>query len=164
MSLETLAPFAKETTPIVAGSPAPDFTLPDQDKKDFRLSDYKGKKAVALFFYPLDWSPTCSKENACFTQDLARFSQYAEVAAVSIDSVWSHKAWVEKMGLKHRLLSDMHRTATKAYGLYHPAGNLSQRATVLISKDGKVAWVKVEADMTKERNYVEVEAELKKLS
>ena len=154
---------AKETTPIAVGSAAPDFALPDQDKKEFKLSDYAGKKPVALFFYPLDWSPTCSKENACFTQDLSRFSQYAEVAAISIDSVWSHKAWAEKMGLKHRLLSDMHRNVTKAYGLYHTGGNISQRATVIINKAGKVAWVKVEADITKERDYKEVQAQLEKL-
>ena len=156
-------PSAEETTPIAVGAMAPDFTLPDQDKNNFRLSDYRGKKPVVLFFYPLDWSPTCSKENACFTQDLSRFSQYAEVAAISIDSVWSHKAWSEKMGLKHRLLSDMQRAATKAYGLYHPAGNISQRATVIVSPEGKVVWVKVEPDITKERNYAEVELELKKI-
>ncbi len=160
----TTATAAPETTPRAVGTPAPDFTLPDQDKKDFRLKDYLGKKPVALFFYPLDWSPTCSKENACFTQDLSSFGQYAEVAAISIDSVWSHKAWAEKLGLKHRLLADMHRAVTKSYGLFHPGANISQRATVLINRAGKVAWVKVEADITKERDYREVEAQLKKLA
>ncbi len=162
MTTATASP--KETTPVAVGTTAPDFTLPDQDKKDFKLSDHLGKKPVALFFYPLDWSPTCTKENACFTNDLSRFSKNAEVAAVSIDSVWSHKAWAEKMGLKHRLLADMHRAVTKAYGLYHPGANISQRATVLIDKTGKVAWVKVEADITKERDYAEVQAQLDKLA
>lgn len=160
----TVANPASETTPIAVGADAPELSLPDQDKKEFKLADYKGKKAVALFWYPLDWSPTCSKENACFTQDYSRFSQYAEVAAVSIDSTWSHKAWQEKMGLKHRLLSDMHRKATKEYGLFLPAANISQRATVLIDKNGKVAWVKVEKDITKERDYNEIEEQLKKLA
>jgi len=160
----TAANPAADTTPIAVGAPAPDFTLPDQDKKEFKLADYKGKKPVVLFFYPLDWSPTCTKENACFSQDLSRFSKYAEVAAVSIDSTWSHKAWQEKMGLKHRLLADMHRVVTKAYGLFLPAANISQRATIVIGKDGKVAWVKVEKDITKERDYNEVEAQLQKLS
>ena len=160
----TTAVANKETTPITAGTVAPDFTLPDQDKKDFKLSDYKGKKAVVLFFYPLDWSPTCTKENACFTNDLSKFSKYAEVAGVSIDSVWSHKAWSEKMGLKHRLLADMHRKVTKDYGLFHTGGNISQRATVIIDKNGKVAWCHVEADITKERDYNAVEEQLKKLS
>ena len=158
------AAATKESTPIPVGAKAPDFTLPDQDKKDWKLADYAGKKPVALFFYPLDWSPTCTNENMCFSQDLSRFGKYAEVAAVSRDSVWSHKAWAEKLGLKHRLLADMHLNVIKAYGLWHAGGNLSQRATVLIDRAGKVAWVHVEADITKERDYTELEAQLKKLA
>lgn len=158
----TAAPV-RETTPIEVGAEAPDFALPDQDKKEFKLSEFKGKRPVVLFFYPLDWSPTCTKENACFTNDLSRFSKYAEVAALSIDSAWSHKAWQEKMSLKHRLLSDMHRKVTKEYGMFLPAANISQRATVVVTKDGKVAWVKVEKDITKERDYNEVEQVLQNL-
>ena len=160
----TTATAPSETTPITAGTVAPDFTLPDSEKKDWKLADFAGKKPVALFFYPLDWSPTCSKENVCFSQDLSRFAKNAEVVGISIDSPWSHKAWKEKAGLKHTLLSDMHRKVTKAYGLFHPGGNISQRATVLIDKTGKVAWVKVEADITKERDYSEVQAQLDKLA
>lgn len=159
----TTAAATSETTPIAVGADAPDFTLPDSEKKEWKLSDFKGKKPVALFFYPLDWSPTCTKENVCFSQDLSRFGKYAEVFGISIDSVWSHKAWKEKMGLKHTLLSDMHRKVVKAYGLFLPAANISQRATVLIGKDGKVAWVHVEGDITKERDYGMLETELAKL-
>ena len=160
----TTATAQSETTPIAIGADAPEIVLPDQDKKEFKLSAYKGQKPVVLFWYPLDWSPTCTKENACFSQDLSRFSKYAEVAAISIDSTWSHKAWQEKMGLKHRLLADMHRKATKDYGLFFPAANISQRATVIVDKNGKVAWVKVEKNLGDERNYNEVEEQLKKLA
>ncbi|HVE12821.1 MAG TPA: redoxin domain-containing protein [Elusimicrobiota bacterium] len=159
----TTATATKETTPIAVGTPAPDFTLKDDANNDFKLSDHLGKKNVILFFYPLDWSPTCTKENVCFSQDLSRFGKYGEVAAISIDSVWSHKAWKEKLGLKHRLLADMHRAVTKAYGLFHPAANISQRATVVIGKDKKVAFVSVNSDITKERDYSEVESFLQKL-
>ncbi len=159
----TIAAASSETTPIAVGAVAPDFTLPDSEKKDWKLADFVGKKPVALFFYPLDWSPTCAKENVCFSQDLSRFGKYAEVVGISVDSVWSHQAWKEKMGLRHTLLSDMHRKAIKAYGLFLPAANISQRATVLIGKDGKVAWVHVEADITKERDYSLLETELAKL-
>ena len=159
----TTATLASETTVIAVGTPAPEIVLQDQDKKEFKLSSFKGKNVV-LFWYPLDWSPTCTKENACFTNDYSRFSKYAEVAAISIDSTWSHKAWQEKMGLKHRLLSDMHRAATKAYGVYLPAANISQRATVIVDKNGIVAYAKVEADITKERDYSAIEEALKKLA
>lgn len=152
-----------ETTPIAVGAPAPDFRLPDQNGKEFHLGDVLGSKPVILFFYPLDWSPTCGKENACFSQNLARFEAYGEVAAISSDSVYCHRAWAEARGLKHRLLSDMHRAASKAYGLYFPDANINQRATVIIGKDGKVAWIKVEPDIAKERDYAEVEAVLSRL-
>lgn len=159
----TTVTAAPETTPIAVGSIAPDFALPDSENKEWKLSAFLGKKSVALFFYPLDWSPTCAKENACFSQDLSRFGQYAEVAGISIDSVWSHKAWKTHLGLKHTLLADMHREVCKAYGLYFPDANISKRATVLIGKNGKVAWVHVEPDITKERDYKELEAQLTKL-
>src|ERR1700733_14178789 len=162
MTTATAPAPTKETTPIAVGAKAPDFTLKDQDQKDWKLADHIGQKPVAVFFYPLDWSPTCTKENACFTQDLSRFGKNAEVVAISIDSPWSHKAWAEKLNLKHRLLSDMHRAVTKDYGLYFAPANISQRATVIIDKKGNVAWVKVEADITKERNYAEVQAALDK--
>lgn len=155
---------AQETTPIAVGAKAPEFALKDQNDKEFKLSDHLGKKNIILFFYPLDWSPTCTNENVCFSQDLSRFSRYGEVAAVSCDSVWSHKAWAEHLKLKHRLLSDMHRSVIKAYGMYFPAANIGQRATVVIDKKGQVAFVKVNDDITKERDYAAVESFLKTLA
>ena len=153
--------LSKETIPIAAGVPAPDFRLQAQNGREFHLGDKLGK-TVILFFYPLDWSPTCSKENVCFTKSLSRFEKYGAVAAISSDSVYCHRAWAEARGLKHRLLADVHRSVSKAYGLYFPDANINQRATVIVGKDGKVAWVKVEADIAKERNYDEVEAVLAK--
>ncbi|MDD5656369.1 MAG: redoxin domain-containing protein [Elusimicrobia bacterium] len=153
-----------ETTPIAVGTPAPDFRLPDHNGKEFHLRDFLGRRTVILFFYPLDWSPTCTKENACFTGSLERFQAYGEVAAISTDSVYSHRAWAEHMKLKHRLLSDVHRAVAKAYGLYFPDANINQRATVIAGKDGRIAWVKVEPDITKERDYAEVEAVLARLA
>ena len=50
---------------IKVGDTAPDFNLKDQDQKDVKLSDYRGKKNVVLCFYPLDWSPVCQGENKC---------------------------------------------------------------------------------------------------
>ena len=78
----TTAVATPETTPIKVGAVAPDFKLPDSEKKDWTLSEFKGKKPVALFFYPLDFSPTCSKENACFSQDLSRYEKYAHYVPI----------------------------------------------------------------------------------
>ncbi len=130
---------------IKVGDTAPDFNLKDQDQKDVKLSDYKGKKNVVLAFYPLDWSPVCTDENACLTNDFPNFqSANADVFGISCDSFFSHKAWADKLGLKHRLLADMHRTVCKSYGLYFEPLNCSKRATVIVDKNGKVAYAKVQ--------------------
>src|SRR5438132_297576 len=94
---------------ISVGQKAPDFTLQNQDKKEVKLSDFAGKKNVVLVWYPLDWSPTCTNEHACFVNDMKNFETLdAEVLGVSVDSVWSHKAFAEKMGIKYSLLADFH--------------------------------------------------------
>lgn len=130
---------------IKVGDTAPDFTLKDQDQKDVKLSEFHGKKNVVLAFYPLDWSPVCTGENKCLTDDFPKFnSANAEVFGVSADSFFSHKAWADSLGLKHRLLADMHRTVSKSYGLYFEPLNCAKRATVIVDKNGKVAYVKVQ--------------------
>jgi peroxiredoxin len=149
---------------IKVGDTAPDFTLKDQDQKDVKLSDYRGKKNVVLAFYPLDWSPVCTGENKCLTDDFPNFqSSNAEVFGISTDSFFSHKAWADALGLKHRLLADMHRTVCKAYGLYFDALNCAKRATVIVDKQGKVAYAKVQEIKTA-RDDKEILAALKKLS
>ena len=149
---------------VKVGDTAPDFTLKDQDQKDVKLSDYRGKKNVVLAFYPLDWSPVCTGENKCLTDDFPKFqSANAEVLGISTDSFFSHKAWAESLGLKHRLLADMHRTVSKAYGLYFDALNCSKRATVVVDKNGRVAYVKVQ-EIKSPRDDKDILEALKKLN
>ena len=148
---------------IKVGAVAPDFTLKDQDGKEVTLSSFKGKKNVVLAFYPLDWSPVCTGENKCLTDDFPSFTNAdAEVFGISTDSFFSHKAWADSLGLKHRLLADMHRTVCKAYGLYFPDLNCSKRATVIVDKHGKVAYTKVQEIKTA-RDDKEILEALKKL-
>src|SRR5689334_21874479 len=130
---------------IAVGQVAPDFTLPNQDKKEVKLSDFAGKKNVVLVFYPLDWSPVCTNEHACMVNDLKSFeSLYAEVLGVSVDSVWSHKAFADKMGIKYSLLADFHPKGamSEKYGVYLGDKGITGRAIVIVGKDGKVAWLK----------------------
>lgn len=142
--------MAKE---IEVGDEAPDFVLKDQDQKEVKLSDFRGKKNVVLAFYPLDWSPVCTNENKCFTNDLPKFEDIdTEVFGISIDSTWSHKAWADALGLKHRLLSDMKRDAVKNYGLFLEDANIGKRATVIVDKKGKVRYKKVQEILTARDN------------
>jgi len=129
---------------ISVGQPAPDFALKDQSQKDVKLSDYRGKNVV-LVFYPLDWSPVCTNEHACFVNDMKQFEQLnAQVLGLSVDSVWSHKAFAEKMGIHYPLLADFQPRGAVAekFGVYLADKGITGRAVVIINKDGKVSWIK----------------------
>src|SRR5271168_5190891 len=130
---------------IAVGSVAPDFTLKDQSQKEVKLSDFAGKKRVVLVFYPLDWSPTCTQEHVCFVNDMRNFDTLdAEVLGVSVDSVWSHKAYADKMGIKYSLLADFHPKGamSEKYGVYLADKGITGRAIAIVNKAGNVAWFK----------------------
>jgi peroxiredoxin len=130
---------------IAVGQTAPDFMLLNQDKKEVKLSDFARKKNVVLVWYPLDWSPTCTNEHVCFVNDMKAFETLdAEVLGVSVDSVWSHKAFAEKMGIKYSLLADFHPRGamSEKYGVYMADKGITGRAIAIVNKAGKIAWVK----------------------
>lgn len=130
---------------IEVGDLAPDFTLKNQDGQEVTLSQFRGKKNVVLAFYPFDWSPVCTAENCALSGDLERFSgKEAQILGISCDSHFSHKAWSEKLGLKHPLLSDLKRQTAKRYGLFIEELNCAKRATVVVDKAGRVVFKKVQ--------------------
>jgi peroxiredoxin len=118
--------------------------LKDQSQKEVKLSDFKGKRVV-IVFYPLDWSPVCTNEHACFVNDLKNFEKLdAQVLGLSVDSVWSHKAFAEKMGIHYPLLADFHPRGAVAdkFGAYLADKGITGRAIAIIDRGGKVAWYK----------------------
>ena len=128
--------------PVTVGQDAPDFELENQDKKKIKLSDLRGKKVV-LAFYPLDFSPTCTNEHKCFMSDMPQFEGAdAVILGISVDSVWCHKAFRAAEGIKYDLLADMKREVVKKYDLFLEEANIGKRATVIVGRDGKVAWFK----------------------
>ena len=138
--------MADRKTPIGIGEAAPDFTLKDQNNKDFTLSKQKGKR-VLLSFQPLAWTAVCQNQMLALEEHYGNFESLDTITVgLSIDSQPSKKAWAERMKLKHlKVLADFwpHGAAAKAYGLFREADGFSQRANVIIDKNGKVAWVKV---------------------
>lgn len=128
----------------LVGSPAPDFTLKDQNMQDVSLASFRGKRVV-IVFYPLDWSPVCTKEHACFVDDMGKFEHLdAQVLGLSVDSAWSHKAFAEKMGIQYPLLADFQpRGAVAArYGVFLEEKGITGRAISIIDREGNLAWHK----------------------
>jgi peroxiredoxin len=139
---------------IQVGAEAPDFELPssefenDRPGKKIRLSAFRGAKNVVLAFYPLDFSPVCSSEHQCFVRDLPSLDEAgAQVLGISVDSVWTHAAFKRHLGLTYPLLADFQPRGDVAarYGLFLPERGISARATVVVDKAGRVAWVKEQA-------------------
>ena len=124
-----------------AGEIAPEFTLQDQYRQDWRLADRLKQGEVVLCFFPLAFTGVCGTEMKCASDEMGRWkAKGMEVVGVSCDSFATLKAWAEKEGYHQTLLSDIHRQVCKAYGLYWPDLNVSWRGTVVIGRNGKVIW------------------------
>lgn len=137
-------PTAREDV-IPVGAPAPDFTLFDQQRNDWSLGDALRRGDVVLSFYPFAFTGVCRTEMECITREMDRWTRNGgTVVGVSCDSPAANGAWAEQVGLRHTLLSDLHRTVVKAYGLYWPDLNVAWRGTVVVgaSDDGAgiVKW------------------------
>jgi peroxiredoxin len=131
--------------PIAVGQSAPEFTLKDQNQKEIKLADFAGKRNVVLIFYPLDFSPVCTNEHVCLVNEMKQFEKLdAQVLGLSVDSVWAHKAFAEKMGISYPLLADFHPKGAVAnkFGVYLADKGITGRAVAIINKAGKIAWFK----------------------
>lgn len=131
---------------LSAGSPAPDFTLPSTIGDKVTLSDYRGKKNVLLLFYPLDFSPVCSIENKQCSEMLPADGGGADdvqVLGISVDSLWSHKAFAAQNGITYPLLADFHPKGdvAKKYGVYLEDKGIAARTAFVIGKDGNIREV-----------------------
>lgn len=126
---------------VAVGQDAPDFTLKDDSNQEVKLSSFRGKPVV-LVFYPLDFSPLCTTEMCAYRDDWSLFEgKGAEVLGISRDSVWSHKAFKEKEGLQSRLLADMKGDVARLYGCWNEAAAIAERLTVVIDRSGKITYV-----------------------
>ncbi len=136
------------------GSPAPLFTLPDQDGKPVSLDDFRGQKVV-VYFYPKDMTPGCTAEACQFNDNLQQFSA-ANVAVLGIspDGAESHQKFRAEHGLTFPLLTDADHAVMESYGawgektLYGKKSIGVIRSTFLIDEDGKVerVWYSVKAN------------------
>jgi peroxiredoxin len=129
--------------PLSPGTPAPDFTLPSTVGDKVTLSDYRGKKNVLLLFYPLDFSPVCSVENKTCSAMLPNVEGGADdvqVLGISVDSLWSHRAFAAQNDVTYPLLADFHPKGevAKKYGVYLEEKGLAARTAFVIGKDGVI--------------------------
>ena len=133
---------------LTEGKPAPDFCLPQSGGGEVRLSDFKGKKSVVVYFYPKDDTPGCTLEACDFRDDFKKIEKAGAVLfGVSADSLAAHEKFRGKYKLPFGLLSDETREVIKKYGVWKEKSLYGkkymgiERTTVVIDKAGRIAKV-----------------------
>ena len=126
------------------GETAPDFALKSGDGKDWSLAEQR-VKIVVLLFYPGDNTPVCTKQMCAVRDNWADYAATgALVVGISTDSETSHRDFAEKYDLPLTLLSDANGAISKLYGASSWIPGRSARAVVVIDKNGRVAYHKVQ--------------------
>ncbi len=129
----------RTTGRVGVGDSAPDFALPNAEGEIIRLSDYRGKKDVVVYFYPKDYTGGCTAEACSFRDNYDEIlAMGAEVIGVSSDSQASHKGFAEQYRLPFPLLSDTQGVARRAFDVPNTLGILPGRVTYVIDKQGVI--------------------------
>lgn len=132
---------------LTIGDPVPEILGLDQDGKEVKASDYKGKKLV-IYFYPKDNTPGCTAE-ACNLRDNFTDLRKAgyEILGVSADSQSSHKKFIEKKELPFSLIADTDRKLIEHFGVWAEKNFMGKkymgivRTTFLINEEGKIEHI-----------------------
>jgi peroxiredoxin len=129
-------------TPLPAGTPAPDFSLPITPADRVSLRQFRGQPVV-LAFYPADWSPVCGDQMALYSALLDEFDRHgAVVLGISVDGAWCHDAFIAARRLRIPLLADFEPkgAVSRRYGAYDQEEGVSQRALFVIDGGGVIQW------------------------
>jgi peroxiredoxin len=138
------------------GSLAPDFTLPSTSGAGVTLSALRGKN-VLLAFFPLAFTGTCTAELGAFTEDYGAFRDaHTEVLPISVDSIPTLREFKAKERISVDLLSDFKREVSRLYGTLLEDRFHSNRAYILIDRDGIVRWAFAEEATRNRRENAEL--------
>lgn len=140
------------------GDKAPRFTLPGTDGDEisnYSLDDYTDRGVAILLFYPFDFSPVCTAELCAFRDaEFFTFTPDVDVLAISTDSVYAHREFINKHDLPFPLLSDNGGNVSAQYGLrfdeFEQHKAVSERALVAIDADQRIGYFWKADDTTKE--------------
>jgi len=131
--------------PLSEGDNAPDFTFEDNDGKNVKISDYKNRSNIIVYFYPKDFTPGCSTDAAEFTEDYKEFANLGiEILGISSDTKSSHVRFRERFHIPYTLVSDPENIISKKYGIYGKKTFMGKeylgvsRSTFLIDKNSKI--------------------------
>ena len=128
---------------VKEGNKAPDFLGKNQDGKSVKLSSFKAKKNVVLYFYPKDMTPGCTTEACDFKDQFKKFKN-TTILGVSVDSPERHRKFIDKYDLPFELITDENKKICGKYGVWQEKKLYGKtfmgivRSTFIIDKTGVV--------------------------
>ena len=135
------------------GDMAPDFEIPvliGGVKKQFRLSERRGRQNLVLAFYPVNWEPVSAQQMISYQVEREKLLQrQAEVVAISVDHIMNATAWEREIGpFDFLMASDFwpHGEVSRKYGVLReaePFAGASERAVFVVDKAGRIEFSKV---------------------
>jgi peroxiredoxin Q/BCP len=150
-ALQAQAPATPPAPSVKVGQEAPDFAAqyllpPDangrRQRKEIKLSDYRGQKNVVLAFFPAAFSPGCTNEMSKYQQTAGQFNVHNTVIlGISVDSPWANAAFADKVEAEFPILSDAKRDVSRAYGVLDEQNVVARRTTFVIDRAGIVKQV-----------------------
>ncbi len=130
------------TANLRVGDPAPDFTRPAASGELISLSQFRGRRAVVLYFYPRDNTTVCTAQACAFRDRYEVFGEAgAEVIGVSVNSLESHRQFAARNGLPFHLLSDADGSLRALYGVAETLWVIPGRVTFVIDKQGIIRHI-----------------------
>jgi peroxiredoxin Q/BCP len=131
--------FAAE---LKVGDMAPNFSLKGSDGKTYNLSDFKGKEAVVIAWFPKAFTGGCTAECKNMAAEGAKLKSF-KVAyfTASVDDEKLNADFAKSLSLNYPILSDPSRKTAEAYGLLKAPGGVTNRYTVYVGKDGKILMI-----------------------
>lgn len=157
---------------VKVGDKAPNFKLKNHQLEDVELKSFEGKSNVVLLFFPLVNTSVCEKELCTMRDGMAQYENLsAQVLAVSVDSPFAQKLWVEKNKFNFPLLSDFNKEVCQMYGAYYDVfvpgkfdyKGVAKRSAFVIDKNGVIRYAEVLENAGDEPNYNAIQETLNTL-
>ncbi len=158
-----------QSTPRI-GQKTPEFSLPDTEGNQRGLGEFVGRSLALLAFFPFAFSGVCDKEMCVFRDGFGELvAPITQIVGISVDSVFTLKAFAQTYGLQFPLLSDYNRHVSRLYGVLQEPwvgfdyGGAAKRSVFLLDKRGALRYKWITDAPANEPPYDEVSRAAAKL-
>jgi peroxiredoxin len=148
--------------PLEIGTPAPDFTLLNQNREPVSLDDLKGSLSVIVFI-PFAFTRTCEGELCQIRDEYSLFNDFdARVVAITCNTLHANRVWSEQQAFQFDILSDFwpHGSVSRKYDTFNEGYGYAERTTYFLDADGIITAVTHSDQLGEARDFEDYRAAL----